>query len=140
MIAAPEERNEEMSKMRRNDILRATPAEKAISDAIAAVEALGANVLLTDAVVMLSEARHRVSDFVDGTEPPLRTDEAERAMPLVQYLHECAEAFVRRSPDLAHGVTFAANRIVDWSKGKVETTPPGDWTIGLPGNDGGTKI
>lgn len=50
---------------RRCDINRYTPAEKAIREAMGAVEEMGADVLLTDAVVLLSQAKDRVADFVD---------------------------------------------------------------------------
>jgi hypothetical protein len=43
-----------------------TPAELAIRAAVDAVEALPADVRLTDAVVLLSQARERVADFVDN--------------------------------------------------------------------------
>jgi hypothetical protein len=55
---------------RRNDTLRHTPAEKAIADAIQAVEALPADVRLTDAVMLLSWARDRVADYVDNCQSP----------------------------------------------------------------------
>lgn len=51
---------------RRCDTLRHTEAEKAISNAIALVEALAADTRLTDAVVLLAQARDRVADYVDG--------------------------------------------------------------------------
>lgn len=41
------------------------PAEKAIYDAAQAVEAMPADVRLTDAVILLSKARELVADFVD---------------------------------------------------------------------------
>jgi hypothetical protein len=43
-----------------------TPAELAISDAMAAVEKAGASVALTDAVVLLQKARERVADHAEG--------------------------------------------------------------------------
>jgi hypothetical protein len=43
-----------------------TPAEKAIYDAIQAVEQAGAHPLLTKATLLLSEAKDAVADFVDG--------------------------------------------------------------------------
>lgn len=43
----------------------ATPAEKAIRDAVAAVEAAGASVALTDAVILLGQALDRVADHVE---------------------------------------------------------------------------
>lgn len=41
------------------------PAEKAIHEAIGAVEVMGADPLLTEAVTLLSQAKDKVSDFVD---------------------------------------------------------------------------
>jgi hypothetical protein len=43
-----------------------TAAERAIYDAVQAVEALAADVRLTDAVVLLQAARDSVADYVDG--------------------------------------------------------------------------
>ena len=51
--------------MRRNDILQHTPAEAAITAAMDAVERLPADSRLTEAVVLLSQARDKVADFVD---------------------------------------------------------------------------
>jgi hypothetical protein len=45
-----------------------TDAERAIVNAVQAVEALGADVRLTDAVVLLQAARDSVADFVDGVD------------------------------------------------------------------------
>jgi hypothetical protein len=42
-----------------------TPAEVAIRAAVVAVEACGADTLLTDAVVLLSKAADKVADYVD---------------------------------------------------------------------------
>lgn len=42
-----------------------TPAERAIYDAIQEVEKIGADVRLTRAVLLLSEAKGLVADFVD---------------------------------------------------------------------------
>jgi hypothetical protein len=42
-----------------------TPAEAAIRNAVNAVEEVGAHPLLTDAVVLLSQAKDRVADFVE---------------------------------------------------------------------------
>jgi len=43
------------------------PAERAICDAMQAVEAMPADVRLTDAVVLLGQAREKVADYVDAT-------------------------------------------------------------------------
>lgn len=50
-----------------------TPAEKAIWDAVQAVEAAGCDVRLTNAVILLGKARDLVADFVDGV--PLASEE-----------------------------------------------------------------
>lgn len=56
-----------MDPLRRNDVLRMTATEKAIHDAMITVENEGAHPLLTDAVVLLGQARHKVADYVDST-------------------------------------------------------------------------
>lgn len=50
---------------RRNKLDELTPAEKAIYDAIQEVEKVGADVLLTDAVILLGQAKDKVADYVD---------------------------------------------------------------------------
>ena len=50
-----------------------TPAESAIVKAIETTEGLAADVRLTDAVVLLAQAREKVADFVDDQ---LRATEA----------------------------------------------------------------
>lgn len=42
-----------------------TPAEHAIREAMLAVEAAGAHPLLTDAVVLLAQAKAKVADYVE---------------------------------------------------------------------------
>lgn len=59
--------------MRRNRADRMTEAERAIRDAVQAVERAGADVRLTDAVVLLQAAREIVADFVDGVHGPRPT-------------------------------------------------------------------
>jgi hypothetical protein len=54
------------------------PAERMIYDAVQEVERMGADVALTDAVILLGKARDRVADFVDRAKVteivgPLRT-------------------------------------------------------------------
>jgi hypothetical protein len=50
---------------RRAQMLKWTPAERAIQHAVDEVERMGADVSLTTAVVKLGEARSAVADFVD---------------------------------------------------------------------------
>lgn|GEM_PF-1348155 len=57
---------------RRIRIDKLTPAELAIRDAVLAVEAAGCDPRLTDAVVLLGQAKEKVADFVDGVETPKR--------------------------------------------------------------------
>lgn len=54
-----------MDMLRRCDTERMTPAEKAIHDSVIAVEMVGAHPLLTDAVVLLTQAQTKVADYVD---------------------------------------------------------------------------
>lgn len=51
---------------RRSDVSLLTPAETVIRDAIIAVEAVGADPLLTDAVVLLGQAQGKVADWLEG--------------------------------------------------------------------------
>lgn len=50
----------------RCDLSLMSPAELAITEAMRAVEAAGASVALTDAIVLLGKARDRVADHVEG--------------------------------------------------------------------------
>jgi hypothetical protein len=50
---------------RRNWLELNTPAELKIREAMIAVEEVGAHPLLTDAVILLGQARDKVADFVD---------------------------------------------------------------------------
>lgn len=53
---------------RRLCVDKMTPAELAIREASLAVEAAGADLRLTQAVMLLQAAREKVADFVDGVE------------------------------------------------------------------------
>lgn len=59
-----------MSFPRRSTLEKMTPAELAIRDAMLAVESLGCDTRLTDAVTLLQAARDRVADVVDGAASP----------------------------------------------------------------------
>ena len=50
---------------RRNDITQQTPAERAIREAVLRVEEAGCHPLLTDAVVLLQQAKDKVADWVE---------------------------------------------------------------------------
>lgn len=51
---------------RRAFIEKQTEAERKIQEAVDAVEKMGADVRLTEAVILLGKAKDRVADFVDG--------------------------------------------------------------------------
>jgi ABC-type taurine transport system ATPase subunit len=51
----------------RNNMQVWTPAELAIHNAMQQVEKMDAHVLLTDAVVLLNQAKEKVADFIDAT-------------------------------------------------------------------------
>ena len=57
--------NEGSPTTRRIDVSRLSPAELAIRNAMLAVEDVGADPLLTDAVNLLQQARDKVADYVD---------------------------------------------------------------------------
>ncbi len=54
---------------RRNRLDQMTPAELAIYNAMQEVEKAGADVRLTEAVILLGKAKDKVADFVDGKNP-----------------------------------------------------------------------
>lgn len=55
------------NQMRRRDrIDQWTATEITIREAMLAVESVGCHPLLTDAVILLGQARDKVADFVDG--------------------------------------------------------------------------
>lgn len=54
---------------RRRQIYSYTPAELAIREALLAVEAVGADVRLTEAVVLLGKAADAVADYVERDDP-----------------------------------------------------------------------
>lgn len=51
---------------RRSRMDKWTPAEHAIQNAVVVVEEAGAHPLLTDAVILLGQARDKVADYVDA--------------------------------------------------------------------------
>ena len=55
-----------MTIPRRNQMQQWCEAERAIFDAIQAVERMAADERLTDAVILLGKAQNRVADFVDN--------------------------------------------------------------------------
>ena len=56
-----------MPRRCRVDLL--SKGEKAIYDAVQTVEGVGADPLLTDAVILLQQARDKVADYVDKMNP-----------------------------------------------------------------------
>lgn len=54
---------------RRNCLYLCTPAERAIYETIQEVEKVGAHPLLTEAVILLGQAKERVANFVELSEP-----------------------------------------------------------------------
>jgi hypothetical protein len=64
---------------RRARLGQLTPAERAIHDAVRAVENLPADVRLTDAVILLQQARERVADYYDNPNtPPVSASQLKR--------------------------------------------------------------
>ncbi len=71
---------------RRNRVDKMTPAELAITKAMESVEEAGCDTRLTEAVILLGEARDKVADFVDGNHEcdkaldPDKLDEIDNAV------------------------------------------------------------
>lgn len=53
--------------LRRCDLHRMTELERNITDIMVKVETIGADVRLTDTVVLLNAARNRLADYEDNT-------------------------------------------------------------------------
>lgn len=53
-----------------------TPVERAIREVVYQVEALGAHVLLTDAVVLLDQVKNKVADWIELPNKPLEPRKA----------------------------------------------------------------
>lgn len=69
-VERPQEGEQTHDPLRRRDVKRMHPAERAILDAVLAVERVGADPRLTDAVMRLGEAQEAVADYVDGVVRP----------------------------------------------------------------------
>lgn len=50
---------------RRSCVYLLAPAEKAVYDAVQAVENVGADVRLTEAIILLSQVREKLADYFD---------------------------------------------------------------------------
>lgn len=59
---------------RRNRLDLLTPAETAIVEALKVLDKSGAHPLLTDAVILLQQARDKVADYVENTIPRASDD------------------------------------------------------------------
>ena len=86
---------------RRNDMRRWIPAEKAIHDAVQAVEEVGAHPLLTDAVVLLGQAKDKLGDYVDSV------GETEALRAEIRRLNDILAAEQARSNELREGLADA---------------------------------
>jgi hypothetical protein len=104
---------------RRNRLDLLTPAEKAIWDAMQAVEAGAADMRLTRAVVLLGEAREWVADFVDGVPREWPQDREAEAMGALGRAHAqldakeariaTLEAALRKEQERVHRETCSLN-------------------------------
>ena len=65
---------------RRNRLEENTDAELAIRAVMLAIEAMPADVRLTDAVVLLGQAREKLADYIDTQQPSATYDAAEAAL------------------------------------------------------------
>jgi hypothetical protein len=113
---------------RRICLEKLVPAELAIRDAMLGVENMGADVRLTEAVILLRNAQNLVADFVDGLRPELSA-RAAAGMPSAEKTHRTAEqpygrsAFQRWS-DRAIGDAASALFLVAAELETLNTRPP----------------
>lgn len=90
---SPRQQQRELPRRNYTDLF--VPAEKAIWDATQAVEETGAHPYLTDAVVLLAQAREKVADWVDGVplgEPAPVSASPETEDPTTERLEEATDA------------------------------------------------
>lgn len=102
MTTTPSPKTMSQDIPRRNRIDRFTPAEKAIYDAAQAVEAMPADVRLTNAGIKLTEARTLVADFVDGV-----PGGESYPRPVPSPFDSCAHAFVTKLADKGYPLNDA---------------------------------
>lgn len=117
-----------------------TPAELAIHNAIGVVEEAGCDVRLTNAVVLLGEAKDYVADFVDGVpEKPLEVYRlrAEESRLIVRLQEEreasrkLAEMLERANRDLANAqrdLLLTGHKCQPMAEMRME--PPRRWWLG----------
>ena len=108
---------------RRSHMQQWCEAEHKIRDAMLAVENMGADIRLTDAVCLLGAARDRVADFVDGVEgkrtfarvAPAPAPEPRWRERLIARLMEALRPFARWSfewPNTQDEITVAGHAMV----------------------------
>lgn len=80
---------------RRSQMMEWTPEERAIHDVHVLVEAMGAHPRLTDAVILLGQARDAVADFVDQQLThvvEVQPDDIGHLNPAWRWVCSCGEA------------------------------------------------
>lgn len=95
---------------RRRDMLRWTRAEHAVHRAIRAVELTGADLRLTDAVLLLQAALDSVADYVDGVESRRSAVDFDRLAALEQSEADLAALRQRHAAE----VEKAERAVIDW--------------------------
>lgn len=106
---------------RRIRVDKMVPAERAILDAVEAVEVMGADERLTGAVVKLDEARTLVADFVDGVAPAGGTEGGDRARGM-SYRRRRELAGLTMG-DMADQLGVPVPVVSDMERGKAPITP-----------------
>lgn len=69
---------------RRAYVQKWTAPERAIKDAVRAVEAAGAHPLLTDAIILLQQAFEKIADYTDQATPDENPEMSENNRSLLQ--------------------------------------------------------
>lgn len=117
---------------RRNYVDKMCAAELKIREAMEAVECMGADPRLTDAVVLLGEAKESVADFIDGVErkPSLldkateRIEELEKENEMLFDHHQQKNLIlVERDKQISY-LTQKNGRLVEALKKIADALPP----------------
>jgi hypothetical protein len=112
---------------RRADTLRQWDAERAIGDAMEAVETMGAHTLLTDAVVLLEEARRKVADYIDTVAIP--TEQADTGFTILHYDCACSCLLINE-PDAVKTAQLNVSEYYPDAV-RVGSSVPYTWHIGM---------
>ena len=110
----------------RNVVEYWSPAEKAIVDAMRVVEETGGSIALTDAINLLSQAKDRVADHMEGIGTLIRKFEIKNELlhPVLQIFCQRPELIPSRSHHDDSGLDLRLNLLDETGELEILTTNP----------------